>query len=313
MKNGTSTTRATGLPKLDATDRKIIGELTADGRVSFAELGRRVSLSSPAVAERVQRLERSGVITGYRAEIDPRMLGYQLTASSASSPRRPAAENPRARRRNPRDRRVPSHHRRGLLLPQTLPPLDRRPGRPPRPLPRLRRDHDLADQCLAGATPRPAARRAGLGPKIWSVKRRNRAVAWTDRRPLLQCGQAGPEGAGAPCRTRGDPVACRGNEGRGGTRPRRHARRSSPTELIIGLAAGVSDAESTQLLAAAGAQSGRKLRRVAAKVARVDPARLDAVLHRLRSDPRVRFAEPNYKLHALATPTTLPSESSGAW
>ena len=76
----------------------------------------------------------------------------------------------------------------------------------------------------------------------------------------------------------------------------------APTELIVGLAAGVSDAEGTQLLAAAGAQSGRKLRRVAAKVARVDPARLDAVLRRLRSDPRVRFAEPNYKLHALATP-----------
>jgi Lrp/AsnC family transcriptional regulator, leucine-responsive regulatory protein len=80
MKYGTSPDRAAGLPKIDRTDRKIIGELTADGRVSLAELGRRVSLSSPAVAERVQRLERSGVITGYRAEIDPRMLGYQLTA-----------------------------------------------------------------------------------------------------------------------------------------------------------------------------------------------------------------------------------------
>jgi Lrp/AsnC family transcriptional regulator, leucine-responsive regulatory protein len=58
----------------------IIGELTTDGRVPLAELGRRVSLSSPAVAERVRRLERAGVITGYRAELDPRMLGYQLTA-----------------------------------------------------------------------------------------------------------------------------------------------------------------------------------------------------------------------------------------
>jgi Lrp/AsnC family transcriptional regulator, leucine-responsive regulatory protein len=65
---------------VDDTDRKIIGELTADGRVSLAELGRRVNLSSPAVAERVQRLERSGVITGYRAELDPRALGYPLTA-----------------------------------------------------------------------------------------------------------------------------------------------------------------------------------------------------------------------------------------
>jgi Lrp/AsnC family transcriptional regulator, leucine-responsive regulatory protein len=46
----------------------------------MAELGRRVNLSAPAVAERVQRLERVGVITGYRAELDPRTLGYQLTA-----------------------------------------------------------------------------------------------------------------------------------------------------------------------------------------------------------------------------------------
>ena len=80
MKNGLRGRNAVNLPRLDSTDRKIIGELTSDGRVSFAELGRRVSLSSPAVAERVQRLERAGVITGYRAEIDPRTLGYQLTA-----------------------------------------------------------------------------------------------------------------------------------------------------------------------------------------------------------------------------------------
>jgi Lrp/AsnC family transcriptional regulator, leucine-responsive regulatory protein len=80
MKNGLPRTNSVNLPRLDATDRKIIGELTSNGRVSLAELGRRVSLSSPAVADRVQRLERSGVITGYRAEIDPRSLGYQLTA-----------------------------------------------------------------------------------------------------------------------------------------------------------------------------------------------------------------------------------------
>ena len=80
MNDGLLASRTPGLPRLDPTDRKIIGELVADGRVSFAELGRRVSLSSPAVAERVQRLERSGVITGYRAEVDARMLGYQLTA-----------------------------------------------------------------------------------------------------------------------------------------------------------------------------------------------------------------------------------------
>ncbi|HTU85043.1 MAG TPA: AsnC family transcriptional regulator, partial [Solirubrobacteraceae bacterium] len=64
---------------LDETDRGIIGALASDGRISFAELGRRVSLSPPAVAERVRRLEQTGVITGYRAEIDPRALGYALT------------------------------------------------------------------------------------------------------------------------------------------------------------------------------------------------------------------------------------------
>src|SRR5438552_18017765 len=80
MKNGISRANRNDLPRLDDTDRKIVGQLTSDGRVSLAELGRRVNLSSPAVAERVQRLERAGVITGYRAEIDPRMLGYPLTA-----------------------------------------------------------------------------------------------------------------------------------------------------------------------------------------------------------------------------------------
>ncbi len=68
------------LSQIDDIDRKIIGELLNEGRISFAELGRRVSMSSPAVAERVGRLERAGVITGYRAEVDPRALGYELTA-----------------------------------------------------------------------------------------------------------------------------------------------------------------------------------------------------------------------------------------
>jgi Lrp/AsnC family leucine-responsive transcriptional regulator len=80
MKNGRSGENNGDLPRLDDTDRKIVGQLISDGRVSFAELGRRVNLSSPAVAERVQRLERAGVIIGYRAELDPRLLGYPLTA-----------------------------------------------------------------------------------------------------------------------------------------------------------------------------------------------------------------------------------------
>ena len=63
---------------IDGTARRILDELQRDGRVSLAELGRRVGLSPPAVAERVSRLERDGVITGYHARIDPRALGYSL-------------------------------------------------------------------------------------------------------------------------------------------------------------------------------------------------------------------------------------------
>jgi Lrp/AsnC family leucine-responsive transcriptional regulator len=65
-------------PGVDGTARRILEELQRDGRVSLAELGRRVGLSPPAVAERVSRLERDGVITGYHARIDPRALGYAL-------------------------------------------------------------------------------------------------------------------------------------------------------------------------------------------------------------------------------------------
>jgi Lrp/AsnC family transcriptional regulator, leucine-responsive regulatory protein len=65
---------------LDAVDRALLTELQGDARISFAELGRRVGLSSPAVAERLARLEELGVITGYRAEIDPRTLGFTLGA-----------------------------------------------------------------------------------------------------------------------------------------------------------------------------------------------------------------------------------------
>ncbi len=80
MKNAVTTSTASYTQRIDHIDRRIIGELIEDGRVSLAELGRRVSLSPPAVAERVKRLEQSGIITGYRADVDLQKLGYELTA-----------------------------------------------------------------------------------------------------------------------------------------------------------------------------------------------------------------------------------------
>jgi Lrp/AsnC family leucine-responsive transcriptional regulator len=68
---------AYGAP-IDDTNLRLLRELERDARLSLAELGRRVGLSSPAVADRLERLEELGVITGYRAEIDPRALGYAL-------------------------------------------------------------------------------------------------------------------------------------------------------------------------------------------------------------------------------------------
>jgi Lrp/AsnC family leucine-responsive transcriptional regulator len=65
---------------LDTVNLRLLEELSQDGRLGIAELGRRVGLSAPAVAERVQRLERAGVITGYRAEIDPRAVGFSVSA-----------------------------------------------------------------------------------------------------------------------------------------------------------------------------------------------------------------------------------------
>lgn len=65
---------------LDAKGWAILRELQLDARLSFAEIGRRVSLSTPAVAERVRNLESAGVITGYRADVDPKKLGLPILA-----------------------------------------------------------------------------------------------------------------------------------------------------------------------------------------------------------------------------------------
>jgi Lrp/AsnC family leucine-responsive transcriptional regulator len=65
---------------LDPINLRLVEELAADGRIGIAELGRRVGMSAPAVAERVQRLERAGVIAGYHAEVDAGAVGYPISA-----------------------------------------------------------------------------------------------------------------------------------------------------------------------------------------------------------------------------------------
>jgi Lrp/AsnC family transcriptional regulator, leucine-responsive regulatory protein len=65
---------------MDATDRALIEALRANARASYAELGRVVGLSGPSVTDRVQRLEQSGVITGYHAAVDPGALGLSVAA-----------------------------------------------------------------------------------------------------------------------------------------------------------------------------------------------------------------------------------------
>jgi Lrp/AsnC family transcriptional regulator, leucine-responsive regulatory protein len=65
---------------IDAVDAQLIELLRANGRASYAELARQVGLSSPAVHERVGKLEAAGVITGYRAVVDPPSVGLDVTA-----------------------------------------------------------------------------------------------------------------------------------------------------------------------------------------------------------------------------------------
>ncbi len=65
---------------LDDTGWRLLHELQIDARLSYAELGRRVGLTPPAVMERVKRLEEAGVIKGYHAEIDLKHVGAPISA-----------------------------------------------------------------------------------------------------------------------------------------------------------------------------------------------------------------------------------------
>jgi Lrp/AsnC family leucine-responsive transcriptional regulator len=66
--------------KLDEIGWHILHELQQNARIPFAELGRRVGLSTPAVAERVRNMEDAEIIRGYRTEVDPMACGFNVLA-----------------------------------------------------------------------------------------------------------------------------------------------------------------------------------------------------------------------------------------
>lgn len=65
---------------IDEIDWKILKELQINARITFAELGRRVGLTTPAVIERIRKMEDASIITGYRVEIDTAKIGLPITA-----------------------------------------------------------------------------------------------------------------------------------------------------------------------------------------------------------------------------------------
>jgi Lrp/AsnC family leucine-responsive transcriptional regulator len=65
---------------LDRTGLKILHALQQNARISFSELGRQVALSSPAVAERVRKMEEVGIIGGYHARVEPEKVGLPIMA-----------------------------------------------------------------------------------------------------------------------------------------------------------------------------------------------------------------------------------------
>ena len=65
---------------LDSIDHKILEELQRNARITFADLGRKAGLSTPAMIERVRRLESQRIILGYHAQVDPAEVGLPVRA-----------------------------------------------------------------------------------------------------------------------------------------------------------------------------------------------------------------------------------------
>lgn len=66
--------------ELDEINWKILKELQVNAKISFKQLAKKVNLSPTAVIERVKHMEEGGVITGYAATVNPRKVGYHLSA-----------------------------------------------------------------------------------------------------------------------------------------------------------------------------------------------------------------------------------------
>ncbi len=65
--------------KLDAIDLRILSELQDNGRITNVELSRRAKITAPPCLRRMRALEKAGYIKGYHADLDPRMLGYEVS------------------------------------------------------------------------------------------------------------------------------------------------------------------------------------------------------------------------------------------
>ena len=76
---------------MEDLDRRLVGLLLADGRMSYTDLGKATGLSTSAVHQRVRRLEERGVVTGYTAQVSPDALGLPLTALISVAPVDPSA------------------------------------------------------------------------------------------------------------------------------------------------------------------------------------------------------------------------------
>lgn len=84
------------ISELDSIDRRIIGALQAQGRLSYEELGQQVGLSASAALRRVRRLEEAGVLAGYVALVSARLVGLNLTAYIQVRLSKPAGNDKRS-------------------------------------------------------------------------------------------------------------------------------------------------------------------------------------------------------------------------